>query len=336
MTTLGGTALTLTDIVKQQDPDGKPAKIVEIMEQEHGLLEVLTWMPCNDGNSHQVTIRTGLPSGAWRRYNRGTAPAKGTTAQVRAQTAKREQVSAVDRDLAEKGGKGNVASVRANEAVAHIQGLGNDVATALLYNDERSEPDGPTGIMAHYASVSTATAASAENVIDGGGSDAADSTSILLVGVGPNSISGLFGEGGVAGIQNEDDGLVDIIDSTGVAGATYKGYRERFSMQAGLCVPDWTCGGRIANIDVSAIIADSGDADLVKLMIQLSERVRRRGAKYAWLMNRKVRAHLRLQKLDRGQYGLTFETVAGKPVTMFDGIPVLIEDSILNTEGRVV
>lgn len=336
MTTLGGTALTLADIVKQQDPNGKPAKIVEIMEQEHGLLQVLTWMPCNDGNSHQGTIRTGLPAGAWRRYNRGTAPSHGTNAQVRAQTAKREQVSAVDRDLAEKGGKGNAPAVRANEAVAHIQALGNDVATALLYNDERTEPDGPTGIMAHYASITEATAASAENVIDGGGSDVADSTSILLVGVGPNAISGLYGEGQVAGLVNEDDGVVDIIDATGIAGATYKGYRERFSQQVGLFVADWTCAGRIANIDVSAIVADSGDADLIKLMIQLSERVRRRGAKYAWLMNRKVRSHLRLQKLDRGQYGLTQETVEGKPVTMFDGLPVLIEDAILNTEGRAV
>jgi hypothetical protein len=35
-------------------------------------------------------------------------------------------------------------------------------------------------------------------------------------------------------------------------------------------------------------------------------------------------------------YQLTQETVAGKHVTMFDGIPIRRTDAILNTESQVV
>jgi hypothetical protein len=290
MSTLGGTALTLLDVLKMTDPDGKASKIVEILMQENGLLEDMTWLECNDGESHQTSIRTGLPTATWRRYNEGVQPSKGTNAQVRAQTGMLEANSIIDRDLAEKGG--NLAANRASEAVAHILGMSNQMATAVLYEDERTNQNRITGLAAHYSSISTATAASAQNVIDGGGSGS-DCTSIWLVGWGPDAITGLYPKGAKAGLQHEDRGLVTVADATGITGGTYKGYRERFSMQCGLAVPDWTCGGRIANIDVSAINADSGDADLVTAMIRLSERVRRRGARYAWLMNRKARAHLR-------------------------------------------
>lgn len=336
MATLGGTAVTLLDIVKSSDPDGKPAKIVELMSQNNGFVEHCTWMPCNDGDSHQTTIRTGLPAVAQRRYNRGTAPTKGLTVQVRAQTAKYETVCAIDQDLAEKGGVANAPANRANQAAAHIQALGQKVATALIYEDERTTIDGPTGIMPHYASVSTATAASAENVIDGGGTGS-DNLSVLLVGFGPTAVSGLYGEGQVAGLKNTDDKIVDIIDATSIEGATYKGYRERFSQQCGLVITDWTQAGRVCNVDVSNLRANSSDADLVTLMILLSERVRRGAAKYVWLMNRTARAYLRLQKLEKiANSTISWETVEGKPVMFFDGIPVAIEDALLNTEARVV
>jgi len=335
MATIGAGALTLTDIVKATDPKGKPAKIVEILTQANEMLGMIPWIPCNDGQSHQTTIRTGLPTGTWRRYNEGVAPTKGTTAQVRVQTGSLESVSVVDKRLAEKGGKQNVGATRAREAVAHIEGLSQQMATALIYEDERTNVARLTGLAPHYSSVLTATAASAENVIDGGGTGS-DNTSIWLVGFGENAIHGVFEEGGTAGLHNEDDGEVDVIDATGIAGASFRAYRERFRWQAGLCVADWTKAGRICNIDTSNLDAESSDADLVKLMIRLSERVQRGGGRYAWLMNRKARTWLRIQKLEKAASQITYDMVEGKKVMFFDEVPVLLCDAILNSEARIV
>ena len=49
-----------------------------------------------------------------------------------------------------------------------------------------------------------------------------------------------------------------------------------------------------------------------------------------------IREKLRLGILEKTNTQTTFETVAGKRVMMFDGIPVKRCDAILNTETRVV
>lgn len=332
MSTLGGTAMTLVDILKLEDPDGKVAKIVEILMQENGLLDDMTWMQCNDGDSHQTTIRTGLPSGTWRRYNEGVAPTKGTTAQVRAQTGQLESVSVVDRDLAEKGG--NKEAVRASAAVAHIQGLSQQMATAVLYEDERTNPGRITGLAAHYSSVSTATAASAQNVIDAGGTGS-DNASAWFVGWGPDAISGLFPVGAAAGLKHEDEGLVDVADSTGVAGATFRAFRDRFTWKCGVVVRDWTKASRVCNIDISNLRAESSNADLVKKLIMAEEVLTKGAARYALYMNRTLRTWLRIQALAKALYQVTFETVGGKPVMMWNGIPIRTNDALINTEARL-
>jgi hypothetical protein len=335
MSTIGGTALTLLDIMKLKDPSGKNAKIVEILMQENGLLDDMTWIECNDGDSHETTIRTGLPSGTWRRYNEGVQPTKGTTAQVRAQTGQLEDVSTVDRDLAEKGGQGAVAGVRASEAVAHIEGLSQQMATAVLYEDERTNPGRITGLAAHYASVSTATAASATNVIDAGGTGS-DNSSIWFVGWGPEAITGLFPQGSEAGLRHEDEGIVDVQDATGIAGATFRAYRDRFRWKCGVCVRDWRKASRVCNIDISNLRAESSNADLIKKMIMAEEVLAKGAANYAVYMNRTLRTWLRIQALAKATSQVTFETVAGKPVMVWgERFPIRTTDALLNTESRL-
>src|SRR4051794_17991141 len=117
MATLASNNLTLIDLQKRMDPDGEMATIVELLDQSSEMLQDMTFVVCNDGSSHQTTIRTGLPHGTWVGYNEGTQPSKSTTAQVRATTGHLEAVSQVSKRIAEKGG--NPDEVRASEAVAH-------------------------------------------------------------------------------------------------------------------------------------------------------------------------------------------------------------------------
>lgn len=333
MATLGGTALTLLDIHKQMDPDGQIARIIEVLTQTNEILHYLTFEECNDGDSHQLTIRTGIPEGTFRRYNQGVGDTKGTTAQVRAQTCMLEAKSNVDRDLARKGGQEK--KVRANNAVAHIMGLNQQVAGSVVYDDERVNVERMTGLAAHYSTVNTAVAASAENVIDGGGAGS-DNTSIYLTCFGPLGVTGLFPTGSTAGLKHEDRGEVEVIDATGTGGASYIALQDRFQWKYGLAVADWRRCVRICNIDVSALRAQSGAIELVEQMIRASEMLGNKMlGNCAWVMNRTVSTALRLQKLDRNGMNVSFETVEGKRVMVFDDIPIARTDALLNTEAQL-
>lgn len=333
MSTIGGTAQTLLDLAKATNPDGSYAKIIEILKQRNEILDDMVWMQCNDGDSHQTTIRTGLPSGTYRRFNVGVAPTKGTTAQVRVGTCMLEANSIIDADLARKGG--NEKAARASQAVAHIMGLSDQTAAGIWYEDERVSPDRFTGLAAHYASVSTNTAASAANVIDAAGTTG-DNLSIWIVTHGENAgCMGLYPVGSVAGLKHEDKGEVEVIDATGVAGATFTALKDKFQWKHGLCVPDWTQNVRICNVDVANLRAESSDADLIKLLIRAVEMLpAAMGSRYVYV-NRTAKTWLRVQSLDKGQNTVTQETVFGKPVTMVDGIPVRVCDGLLNTEDRL-
>lgn len=335
MPTLGTYNLTLADLAQQTDPMGGIAEIINIMSQTNEMLEDIVWQPCNDGTSHQDTIATGLPQGAWVRYNVGNAPAKGSTANIRAQTGILEMPIVIDRRLAQRRGMDKVSRVRTNQFKLGAEGLAQQMATALIYEQETVNPTAITGLAAHYSTVNTATAASAENVIDGGGTGS-DNLSFWLVQWDENKISGLLPEGYSAGIQRRDKGIVDVVDSTGIAGATFEAYKEILEFAGGLMVKDWRYGVRVCNVDVSNLRTESGAADIWKLVAQMLERMPSGSGKKAIYANGTFKTWARVQALNKSAYQTTFETVAGKSVMMIDGIPVRRVDALVNTEARVV
>lgn len=337
MTTIGSYNLTLTDLAKMEDPKGMIANPVNLLAQTNELWNYLPFIECNDGTAHQTTIVTGLPQGAWVRYNQARLPGKSSKVQIRAQTGMIELPILVDRHLAEKRGASRVDELMAKETMLAIEGLSQQAMTALFYESELSNPERITGLAPHYSTVSTATAASAENVIDCGGTGS-DNMSIWALDLGEGKISGLIPQGGKTGVQRDGRRLVDVQDSLGIAGATFQAYKETLTWQLGLVVENWTCGVRLCNIDSSDLVANAGSqADLWVKIIQGLERLPSNSSgRKVIVMNRRAKTWLRIQALNKSAYQTTFETVAGKPVTMIDGIPVVVCDALVNTESRIV
>lgn len=336
-TAIGSYNLTLADIAKSEDPKGNIANPVNLLAQTNELWNYMPFIECNDGTAHQTTIVTGLPQGAWVRYNQGRTPSKSAKVQIRAQTGMIELPIVVDKHLAEKRGASRVDELMAKETMLAIEGMSQQATTALFYENEATNPERITGLSPHYSTVNTATAASAENVIDCGGTGS-DNMSIWLLDLGEGKISGLLPEGGRTGVQRGGRRLVDIADATGIAGATYEAYKETLTWQLGLVVENWTCGVRLCNIDSSDLVANAGaQADLWVKMIQGIERLPANSTgRKCIVMNRRAKTWLRIQALNKSAYQTTFETVAGKPVTMIDGIPVVVCDALVNTEARIV
>jgi len=325
MAALSNAALTLMDWSKRLDPDGSTPIIAELLTQSNEILEDCLWKEGNLPVGHRSTLRTGLPSVAWRLLNSGTTPSKSTTAQVDFQCGMLEAWSEVDCDLAKL--NGNVNDFRMSEAEAFIEAMNQEVAGTIIYGNSGTAPEEFTGFAPMYSSTS---AGNGQNVLLAGGAGG-DNMSILLI-VWGNAIHGIFPKGSKAGLIHQDLGEQTVTTATGIGGGKMRAYQERFQWKAGLAIEDWRYAVRIANIDKSDLVANGGSAaDLRSLMVKAIHRIPslKRG-KPVFYMNRTVREMLDIQRIDSVESGggITFANVDGKPVETFRGIPIRIVDQM--------
>jgi hypothetical protein len=319
------------DVTKRLDPDGKVDTIAEILSQTNEALDDMVWLEGNLPTGHRTTVRTGLPQPTWRKLYGGVQPSKSLTAQITDSCGMLEAYAEVDKALADL--NGNTAAFRLSEEKAHIEGINQELASTLFYGNEGTEPEAFTGFAPRFNSLA---AANAENIITGGSSDT-DNQSIYLVVWGPNTVHGIYPKGSMAGLKMEDKGQVTIENVDG-SGGRMEAYRTHYRWDCGLTVRDWRYVVRIANIDMSALTKNaSAGADLIDLMTQACERIPTLSmGRPAFYMSRTLRTFLRRQIVNKvAASTLTMEQVAGKLVTMFDGIPCRRVDSLAGNEGLV-
>lgn len=332
MATLASNALTLADWAKRSDPDGKTPMIVELLSQTNEILDDMLFVEGNLPTGHRLTMRTGLPTVAWKLLNQGVTPSKSTTAQVDEACGIMEAWSEVDKDIAEL--NGNTSSFRLSEAQAFIEAMNQEMASTLFYGNQSTAPEEFTGLSARYSSLS---AANADNIIVGGGSGA-DNTSIWLVCWGDKSCHGIFPKGSTAGLEHYDHGEVTIQDSTGVGTSRLRVYQDQWRWKVGVALRDWRYVVRIPNIDISDLVANGGSqADLINLMIKATHRIPSLNTgRCAFYVNRTVMQMLDIQRRDDvAAAGMQYKEVDGKNEPTFRGIPIRKCDAILESEALV-
>ncbi len=332
MATLGATVLTLTDWAKRLDPDGKVPVIAELLSLTNEILTDMLWKEGNLPTGERVTVRTGLPTVAWRLLNQGVAPSKSTTAQIDEQCGMLEAWSEVDKDLAML--NGNTAEFRLSEAYAFIEAMNQEMASTLFYGNSGTAPEEFTGLATRYSSL---TAANGQNVLSGSGSGS-DNSSVWLVVWGANSVYGIFPKGSKAGLTHEDLGLVTVEVTAGIAGNRMRAYQDHWQWKAGIALKDWRYAVRICNIDISNLVAKSSAADLIELMIKAIHRIPQLAmGRPVFYMNRSCLQMLDIQRRDDviTGGGLTWDTVDGKRQASFRGIPIRLVDALIETEATV-
>lgn len=332
MAVLATTHPTLLDVTKRLDPEGKIDTIAEILSQTNEILDDMVWLEGNLPTGHRTTIRSGLPTPTWRKLYGGVQPTKSTTVQVTDACGMLEAYAEVDKALADL--NGNSAAFRLSEDRAHIEGMNQEFAGTLFYGNEANEPEAFTGLGARFNDQS---AANGENILtDAATPDGNDNTSIWLVVWGPNTVHGIYPKGSKGGLNMEDKGQVTIENVDG-NGGRMEAYRTHYRWDCGLSVRDWRYVVRI-NIDQENLTKNaSAGPDLIDLMTQAVELVPSLSmGRPAFYVNRNVRSFLRRQIANKVSAStLTIEQVAGKHVTMFDGIPVRRCDAITNTEAGI-
>lgn len=332
MATLGANVLTLSDWAKRLDPQGKVPTIVELLSQTNEVLDDMLFMEGNLPTGHRTVVRTGLPTVAWRLLNQGVQPSKSTTAQIDEQCGMLEAWSEVDVKLAAL--NGNAAAFRLSEAKAFIEAMNQEMASTLIYGNSSTAPEEFTGLSVRYGDLS---AANAQNIIDAQGTGS-DNSSIWLVCWGGQTIHGIFPKGSKAGLDHKDHGEQTIETSTGIGGTRMRAYQDQWTWDCGIALRDWRYAVRIANIDISNLVANSSAADLVELMTKAIHRIPSLNmGKCAFYMNRTCFQMLDIQRrADVAAGGMTYKEVDGKMLYDFRGIPIRKVDALLETEARVV
>jgi len=327
-----GTAVTLRDIARVTDPDGKIAEVVEILNDVNEMLDDMLWKEGNLPTGDLAVIRSGLPITYWRLLNQGVPVSKSTTKQITHACGMLEAFAEVDKDLAAV--NGNTAEFRLQEERPFMEAMSQELASTVIYGNSSVSPEEFNGLAQIYNTVSTGDEDdSSFNVIDGGGTGS-DNTSIYLIGWSPNTIYGIYPKGSMMGLQMEDLGLETKVDSSN--SGLYRVYRTHYQWKCGIVVKNWKFGVRICNIDVSNLVSGSGAVDLVSKMNEAEERIpSTQSVRLAWYVNRTVRTALRNQILAKNNVNLTFDNVGGKMVVSFNGIPVRRVDALLNTEAQV-
>jgi hypothetical protein len=332
MSTLTATHPTLLDVTKRLDPNGKIDKIAELLNQTNEVLDDAVWIEANDGSKHVTTIRTGLPAPTWRKLYGGVQPAKSTTAQVTDSCGMLEAYAEVDKALADK--NGNTSAFRMSEDMAFIEGMNQEFCQSLFYASEATAPEEITGFGPRFNDQS---AQNGDNILtDAATPDGSDNASIWLIVWGPNTVHCLYPKGSKAGLQHTDKGQVTIENIDG-SGGRMEAYRTHYRWDCGLTVRDWRYVVRI-NVDAENIVKDAATGpDLIDLMTQAIELIPNLSmGRPAFYANRSLRSFLRRQAVNKVKSStLSLEQIAGKKVTVFDGIPVRRVDALTNTESGI-
>src|SRR6202042_2582301 len=155
MATIGNLALTYADWAKRMDDGYRVASIIELLSQTNEILDDILVMEGNLPTGHKTTVRTGVPN------------AKSTTAQIVDTTGNLETYAVVDKDIADL--NGNTAEFRLSEVRAFLEGMSQQVASTFIYGNQHINPERFTGFAPRYPTVNTANSATANNVLDAGG-----------------------------------------------------------------------------------------------------------------------------------------------------------------------
>ena len=334
---------TLADVARRLDPNGRIARMAEILNQYNEILDDIPWVEGNLPTGHKTTLRASIPSPTWRLLNQGVVPVKSQSNQITESCGMMEAYSEIDFALAQL--NGNTAEWRASEDAAVLEGMNQALASALFYGDTSVNPEKFVGFSPRYYTYSATagqTTGPQYNVIDGGGrTNTNGMASVWLIGWGEDTVHGIFPKGSKAGLTMEDLGKQTLLDSSSPQGR-YEGYRTHFKWDCGLSVRDWRYVVRCCNLDMTFMSQTSDTADqsanLLKFLSIMIDRIPPSGrSRMVFYMNQQMRSYLRVKMMNKANTWLELgDWVQGRqlprPSLLFQGIPVRRVDALLNNE----
>ncbi len=320
---------TIAEAAKRIDPDGKQAKIAEIMTREISLLLDMPFYPSNDIWSHKSIRRASrLSTGGWRGLNEYVPSEASQVDEAVDIIGICEKYASYDIEYINN--MPDPRQSRLTEAKFFIEELAQILTSVLLYSNNRVNPKAPHGIAPRLNTLG-------RYVISGGG--VANLTSIYVIGWGEDTVFGVYpknSEGGKAdGYPIIHTDLGERVD-TNAAGHKLRVYEDNFKVKAGLVIRDPRCIGRVANINSATAATVPIEDFLSELIDRMKLNV---GSKI--YMNENLITACRIRMKNKNNVNFTPNRgtgLFGEPVLFFDEYPIRKIDSaiLLNSEVAVV
>lgn len=327
---------TLKDWAKLMDPNGRTPVIVEHLRIRNDMLDDMVFLEGNLPTGYRTTRRTELPKVKFVGINEGVEPSKGSVSNYEVHCGKLMGFAELAATLAQIGGKGK--ELRAIEDEGFLQAMANEAGTKFIYGSRGQDPNEIDGFFRYYDTNAPECKPGEKwrNQILSAGGTGANLSSILLVGWGKSTIHGTFPQGMKAGFQVKDLGEQTVDDGKG---GKYRALQTLYEWFVGLVIRDPRYAVRIANISLADIKSDpeKGGADLIEIMTKAAEKVRAPGGapKLAFYCNSDVRTAIRLQQARSKNVSITLNQAGGEEVVSFSGIPVRINNALLNAESAI-
>jgi hypothetical protein len=319
-TIVANNQLTLLELAKRKDPDGSITNIIEVLTLENSMFIDAPWIEANGQMQHNTTRRASLPTGTFRGFNQGVPRSSSQTIKIVENLAMLEDFSVVDKALADM--NTDPAKFRNGEDIAHVEGLGQNWASKMIYGNGVANPEQFTGFAPRMNTLT------AKRVLGAGGSGS-DTTSVYAIQWGENTCHMVYPIGHPNfGVESEDMGVDIVLDTES---NEYRAYRTHFMIYGGLVVRDDRAIKRIANIETTGTTNTFNDDQL----LALTNEFRHGGRGVVLYVNRTVKTQMDILAKDKNNVNYTTGNVFGEPTTMFRGFPVRINEAIVDTETAI-
>lgn len=313
--------LSLLELANRIAPNGDMATIVEVMSQENPILQDIPFIEANGGSVHKDTIRTFVPKGEKRQFDKGVGISGTKTEPITFNIAMYENYSRVDRDKCKIAP--NPKQFRMDEAKGIIEGLSQTMAEAIFYGNSKIAPDESDGLAVICGKIDD------RRVINAGGTGD-NLTSIYIVQWDKVEAKGIYPRGSATGgIVHDDLGEDTVTDENG---KLYQAYVDHFQCHMGLGITNPKRVARICNIPVDP--AKGEKINLSKMIIRALNNMKQQGKGAVIYGNATAVNLLDIEALNKATVQL--EDAFGMPVTQFrPGNPIRLCEAILDSEEQV-
>jgi hypothetical protein len=322
-------AYTLPEVLRSRAPNGQHMAAVDVLSGSYPFIEEMYFTEANDTTSHEFLRTSSEPTGTLVRLNEGAPFSSATTVPVKEQMARLEANAQIDERILVKA-PDPVRYRREREAM-HFRGLIKKYHDVIFNGDSGEDTKTINGLYTRYNEVETDVVAS------NGSATGATNSSIWLIKHGPEGFFGFYPKGSSAGIKEEDWGRETAYDDNDYP---YKVLRTHWSWEFGIGVADPRSVKRLCNIAASGnhsffedgTTVQKGERNLIDLIEALPEGNIDNAVLYC---GPKMMAQFRKRLNDKSNLFFTVETVWGRQMLHFMGIPIVRVDTLAATESVV-
>jgi hypothetical protein len=316
---------------------GKVDPLIDLLSMLTPLTEDMGWRPTLTETAFMFRAVQALPNVSYRSINEGVLPSRGTTKILTETVSLLESTFEIDKELMDISADKQI--YRTEQAMLHLEAMTQKVSEEVWYGNKDADPRGIMGMSERYSDL---TGAASDYIIDAGGTES-DNASIWLVVHGDRGFHGIYPKNSRAGFEHIPGPKQDLadIDENGENKGTYEGYRDRFKWRVGTALVDYRQVGRVCNIDVNSLLtfgsANDTSPNLLLLVNRLTNRIHNlRLGRPVIYMNRTLKEAWENQLLQKQNLALTIDAATGNITTSYKGIPIKVDDTLINTEERVV